>query len=224
MILSFISKLVRTISITRVSIWTLAAILGVGSLTVYEHREQIFNSSHFSMAAKNSGNMTTQVFSISEETKGIIKKYVDDEQEIIGLAVLSADERLNLRNVMYFYNDGSDPLFTPNVSPFPTQLPLFTTNEENNREIVKLINGEFVCSPFSSSILAKTSPNVSGHISATCRASLPPYYGHFIGFVTIFLKDDPDLERQSQLKSRLEHLATQIYFKDVLPTLHTGNL
>jgi len=220
MVIGFATKLVKTITFSRVLLWTLAAIVGIAAWTSYEHRDELFQASP--LARPTGGNIVGETFKISDETKARVKQYVKDDEDIVGLSILSADIRLNTRISLFFFGDGLDAASTQ--ARVIDRLPLFTRNDDNNRQIVKLINGEFNCAPYDTTTLAHAAPDLNKDVVTICRASLPPYYGHFSGFVTVFLRTDPDVERQVRLKNQLEQLATEIYFRDVVPTSHKAKL
>lgn len=215
MVLSLATKVVKAITISKVLIWTLAAMIAAFAFTMYEFRNDVFNAAN---RAPLPGNPVGHAFIVSEDTKKHLQQIVKNDDRIISVSVFSADIRLNIRKPIYTFTDAlqspQEELLLNNL----TQFPLFTNNEENNRQVVKLINGEFYCAPYTTSPFAKAAPNLNRTAISLCRASLPPYYGYFAGFVSILLSEDPDVDRQIRLKSELESLAAEIYFKDVIPT------
>lgn len=225
MVIGFVSKLVTAISFKKVLIWTLAGSLLVVGYTAYEHRADIFDASSLGHSSAAIGNPVGSIFVVSDATKKDVATFVKAEKSVVGFSVVSADIRLNARNTLYFYADPTSPT-PPTIAPLDSipRLPLFTKSEENNRQMIKLINGEFACSPYSTSLIAAVAPNVNKDVIAICRASLPPYYGHFAGFVSVLLNTDPDVDEQVRLKQAIEAMATQIYFRDVIPTSHRPKL
>lgn len=219
MVIGLATKLVKTITLAKVLVWSIALIIGIAGYTAFERRADLFDVSILSGPVKST-NEVGHAFTISKRTEDQIKEMVNNDKDIVGLGVFSADLRLNIRKKVYLFatNTANDTPEQKLATLNAVQLPLFTKNEENNRQIVKLINGEFSCVPYSTTILAKTAPILNRTVVSVCRASLPPYYGYFSGFLTIYLTDDPDVERQLRLKSALETLAAEIYFKDVIPT------
>lgn len=217
MLIGFLTKLIKTITLRSVLLWSLAAMATVVFYTAFEHRDEIFHTSgHQSGRA---GNPVGLEFTIGQTTKDAIKIFVESDSDVVGVGVLSADIRLNSRKSIFFYADSVDlKSASPPQVLAVARLPLFTNNLDNNRQVVKLINGEFVCAPYLSSQLAKAAPDLNPGVITICRAGLPPYYGHFSGFITVFLNSDPSVDEQVLLKNRLEALATEIYFRDVVPT------
>ncbi len=221
MVTSLLSKLVTAITFKKVLIWTMAGIIGVIGYTAYERRSDLFKVAKIGSGSPTPGNPVGAVFTVGDTTKKNISSFVKDEKGVVGFTVVSVDIRLNLRNQLYFFADPTVPN-PPTLAPLAAiaRLPLFTKNDDNNRQMIKLINGEFTCAPYNSgtSLVAAVNSNVNRDVVTICRASLPPYYGHFSGFVSVLLNTDPDVEEQVRLKQAIESMATEIYFRDVIPT------
>lgn len=219
LVISFITKLVKTITFNLVLVWTIAGLATVIGFIIYEHRDDLFEAT---LAANKTGNVVGSTFTVSNDTKNKIRDFVIADDDIIGFGVFSADIRLNLRITNFFFGDGQKNSIEEKetLNQISRLRPLFTSSELNNRYMVKLINGEFYCVNYTSTLLSRSSPDINTEVISVCRASLPPYYGHFAGFLTIYLRNDPDIERQIILKKQLETFAVQIYFKDVVPTTH----
>jgi hypothetical protein len=218
MVLRFVTKLLHLITLKKVLLWSSTALLAAILYTTYENRQSLFDKI---TPEKDSGlNPINITFTVGHESRRKIEQFVRTNNEVVGFSIFTADLRLNRRTSIYFFGfeDGRETQSPTSNSPF-NRLPLFSSSEENNRQIVKLINGEFHCSQYSTSLLAITNPSLNPNVKTVCRASLPPYYGNFIGFVTVFIKIEPNPEEQVRLKSIIESLATEIYFRDVLNTL-----
>jgi len=95
------------------------------------------------------------------------------------------------------------------------ELPAFTQNAMQNRRLIDLINGEFTCYDFSTTLLATQMPLLQDKISYACSSSIPPYYGKFVGTVTIFLKRVPTAEEIDQLRVMSNILSEIIYNKEL---------
>ena len=221
MVTSFVSKLVTAITFKKVLLWTLAGVLAVIGYTAYERRSDLFEATKIGGSAVTPGNPVGSIFVVGDLTKKNISTFVKDEKNVVGFTVVSVDIRLNVRNQLFFFADQTSPN-PPTLAPLASlaRLPFFTKNDENNRLMIKLINGEFVCAPYNagSSLVIAASPGANRDVVTICRASLPPYYGHFSGFISVLLNTDPDVEEQVRLKQAIEAMATEIYFRDVIPT------
>ncbi len=216
MIMGFISKLVRTITLSKVLIWSLTALLCISLYTVYENRSKLVAW----FTAPELSNMVGITFTVGPDTQTRLIELVNKNSNIMGVAVMSADLRLNEARSMYFF--AGDPVLTELVDRSnqmdSNRLPLFTSIDENNIEIIKLINGQFSCIAFNQTLEAKIYPQLAKSVRSVCRSSIPSYYGYFSGYLQIYLREEPNSEKQLQLKLIVEKLANDIYFKDVLPT------
>lgn len=214
--LNLIPLIVRMITVKRLVIWILALIVAGFSFTAYEHRKELYSASVLGRVQESNTVVITKVFTLHQESANKIKDFVQADPNILGIAIMNADLRLNVRSLVFFYNRSQKDDLGIVVGRKIVTLPLFSRTQENNRQMVKLLNGEFDCSPYTPDLLSAALPEANPRTVAICQGSLPPYYGYFSGFVTIFLSVDPSLEYQIFLKSNLDLLSTEIYFKDII--------
>lgn len=214
-VISLAAKILNVISLKKVGIWTFAAVVVLLGFTVFQNRAVIYAAV---TAAPVVETPTTLVpFTVSPTSVDRVKQLVDDGGLISTIVVLNADLRNNRRIPIYWYSN--DPVIqksldTQYVSRFG--IPLFTAEEKNNENMVGIINGEFACSPYAEGN-SGLYPGMETRMPSVCRASLPPYYGQFSGFLTISLSRSPTPDEVINLKSTALALATEIYFRDVVP-------
>jgi hypothetical protein len=90
--------------------------------------------------------------------------------------------------------------------------PIFTnSNEANNARMIKIINHEFVCSPFVDSMLYKNLPQSGNFVKTICAVSIPPSYGNFVGSVHLFLNKEPNDMEISIIKMHLKEISSEIF-------------
>lgn len=214
--LKLIQKIVSTITFSKVAMWVLALALAVVFYTMYENRNRIF----MDVAEPVAINPVGLTFSISPETEAIIKDRVIGDRTIIGISVMSADLRLNEARSIFFYAD--DPVLAQvdaeSKKSTNNRLPLFTNLDDSNADVIKLINGQFTCVKFTDTLLSRIYPELNSTVKMVCRSSIPSYYGYFSGYVGVFLNVNLSTEQQLQLKLTTDKIATDIYFRDVIPT------
>lgn len=213
---SFIAKLVRTISLNRVLVWSFTALMAIAFYTVYENRTKLL--SFISSPAPT--NMVGLTFEVGKTTRDQLKNIVEGEQRIVGISVVSTDLRLNEARTLYFFGDEIvvSNVFDRTMQAGSGRLPLFTNNDESNSQIIKLINGQFTCVGFTKTLVSKIYPELGDSIKSICRSSIPSYYGYFSGYVEVYVSESPSVERELQYKLFVEKLANDIYFRDVLET------
>jgi hypothetical protein len=214
--LNLIKKLVSTITFGKVALWVIAILLSGVSFTVYENRNRIFANITESVVT----NQVGLTFVTSQETEAMIKTQVLADRAIIGIVVMSADLRLNEAKSIYFFGD--DPILiqvdAESKKASNNRLPLFANLDDSNADMIKLINGQFTCTKFSDTLLSRIYPELNSSVKMMCRASIPSYYGYFSGFVGVFLGENLSPEKLAQLKVITDKIATEIYFRDVIPT------
>lgn len=217
-VLGLVGKLVRTITLRRVLTWAAAGFISIIGITIYENRKIVF-SDFFS---ENVINPYGTTFQVGTETRDRIEEIVNRFDDIVGIMVMSADLRLNEAHTLHFYSKSTQFVVAHDASQRRGNdiIPIFTNLEENNAEMVKAVNGEFGCVAFDRSLMGRLYPQLSDEIKQVCRASIPSYYGHFSGYLTVFLRVEDTFENGIRLNQRqaVEKLATDIYFRDVLTT------
>ncbi len=213
---TFFTKLVRTITLSRVFMWAFVALTVISSYTLYENRTKLLSF----ITAPSPTNMVGMTFTVGQETKDRVTVLVGGDSRIAGIAVMSTDLRLNEAKALYFYGDNPNlvTVFNRSIEVGSNRLPMFTNNDESNAQIIKLINGQFVCVPFEKALISKIYPELSPSVKTICRSSIPSYYGYFSGYVEAYLSEVPSPEREQQYKLLIEKLANEVYFRDVIET------
>lgn len=69
---------------------------------------------------------------------------------------------------------------------------LFTTNQANNADVVRLMANEIPCGPYKSAQSEMGLWYISKGVTYTCRISVPPDPGRFVGQITVGWADEPD--------------------------------
>lgn len=215
---SLAEKVIRIITLRKVAIWAFAALVIVFAYTVFQNRATIINFIVKGPTTEIAQNISS--FSVSDVSQQRSKQLVDSDPLINGIVVLNADIRNNRRVPLYWYSDDSSVLrgFEILFGERYSGIPLFTADEKNNESIVGVINGEFACGTYDEGGNSSIFPNMVNSLPYICRASLPPYYGQFSGYITITLNRVPLADELVGLKVQVVNLSTEIYFRDVLPS------
>lgn len=216
-IFSLAAKVLRVISLKNVMLWTVTALLAVTAYTVYEQRAVITN---YILNGPETSLPQASSFVVSDTSRNRIKMLTDDNELAIAVVVLNTDIRNNRRIPIYWYSDDAqvakslDSLFGGRYGG----IPLFTSDEKNNENIVSVINGEFQCASFEDGGNGALFPGLASRFPFVCRTSLPPYYGQFSGYVTVALNRTPTQPELDAVKAETLNISTEIYFRDILPT------
>jgi hypothetical protein len=85
---------------------------------------------------------------------------------------------------------------------------LFTQNASNNADVVKLMASEIPCGPYLTAQSEMGLWYIAKGVAYTCRISVPPEPGRFVGQITVgWATEPPDLE---QSKAMLQIAATML--------------
>lgn len=205
---SLITKIFNTLTWRLALLYMVASLLGVVGYTVYEMRARIFGP--LLLTTQNAST----TFAISKRTEVSIRDAATDLPWVAGVAVMSADLRLNEARTVFYINR----LGIPDQFSSIKKYPIFSNQEDSNITAIQLINGEFSCVEYNKTSIRSLAPTLSDSVKSVCRISIPSYYGYFSGFIIIFLGVEPDSTQQQQIKLIFSSLSTTIYFKDVLST------
>lgn len=179
----------------------------------YETRTSIYE---FAIQSKLSIKTPVNV-KLSKKTISEIIANVDKSDLIIGMQVTIVDFQKNRRMVIYTYTDDINigKIWQEFESKGLIELPVFNSDIQNNRRMVDLINGEFICNPFSETIGAKLSPEAGKYVSTVCANGIPPFYGKFTGLVSVYTKKVPSSEEVDQIRTLTKSLSDAIYERDL---------
>jgi hypothetical protein len=127
------------------------------------------------------------------------------------------DFQKNTKTYVYYYI--KDPrvlkIYQTYVNAASTETPLFNNDDTNNKRIIELINGEFICTPFDFKYILSVIPEVSQYVSTVCSNGIPPYYGKFMGLVSIYTKRPPTQTEIDQIRVIINKLSSSIYTRDI---------
>ncbi len=178
----------------------------------YENRQSVYDFAAGSRVRTLSP--TNQILSV--KTISEIDSLVSKSDLIIGMQVTIVDFQKNARYVIYTSIDNSDLrlIYLNQLNSNDINSPLFNADLMNNHLLVALINGDFVCSPFTDTLESKLKPGTSKYIHTVCSNGIPPYYGRFSGIISIYTKRVPLPEEADQIRMLAKNLSSIIYDRD----------
>ncbi len=91
------------------------------------------------------------------------------------------------------------------------ETPLFGDSKETNRRLLRLISGEFVCSPFKETIGYSRTPQLGSVVTDICSMAIPPYHGDFSGILNIYLSNHPTKDDTERLFLLSRDISIKVY-------------
>jgi hypothetical protein len=211
--LAAIQKFLKVLTWTKIA-QTMAFLFVLGlAWSAYETRQSIYNFASQSKIATR----TSIPVKLSKKTTDSIIATVDKSDLIVAMQVTIVDFQKNTRTMVFTYTDDENIrlLWAAFEEKGLNELPLFNTDLVNNQRMVDLINGEFICNPFTTTIGYKISPFADKYISTVCANGIPPFYGKFTGIVSVYTKRTPTPEEVDQIRTLTKSLSATIYDRDI---------
>lgn len=205
------AKVITWLNLKKVFLLALVSLCAILLFAGYENRVRIVEE--VGGQAK-----VTAKFKVSADLQDRIKTYVNSSSLITTMTVLSADLKINERDIVYRYSDSAvlNELWEKKFRETGTARPIFTKDTQNNSQMVSVVNGEFSCTPYAETVNAGIVPEAAKLTPVICRVSLPPYYGEFSGYITLSLVKVPTDAERGELQLEAKRIANEIFFKNVV--------
>jgi hypothetical protein len=179
---------------------------------LYETRVTIYN---FTGPARLATNVPP-VLKLSKKSIDELTAVVNRSELIIGIQVTVVDFQKNVRTVIFTFADDKNILeiYQEYERRGLVELPIFNNDVLNNKRMVELINGEFVCNPFNETMAYKIMPSASKYIAFVCANGIPPLYSKFTGLITVYTNRIPIAEEIDQIRTMSRNISSIIYDRD----------
>ena len=151
---------------------------------------------------------------ISPELRAEIDSVVKRKPNVAGIQIVTVHFQRNIKveTYMSIANKPLQEIYDLYINNKVVETPLFESEASLNTRTLKLINGEFICSPYDESVAFKYAPAGAHLVNTVCALGIPPHrYGEFTGILTIYLKDKPSKEEIDLLFLYSRELSIKIY-------------
>jgi hypothetical protein len=149
---------------------------------------------------------------LSAESIASIQRAVNSSPITVGAMVVEVQLQSNSRRGVYTYIKHPEvkklyeTFVRDRISP---DLPFFTGEIQDER-LIRIINHEFICTPFIETLGYKYSPASEKYIKFVCTMSVPPSYGRFHGLAAIYLSNEPSDIEKDRIRIYLKEISEQI--------------
>jgi hypothetical protein len=150
---------------------------------------------------------------VSSDLKGDIQNLVDKNDKIVAMQIMTINFQKNIKVDTYSSIDNPrlESIYNKVNNNRVIEIPLFDDSKKNNDRILRLINGEFVCIPYTDHAAYKYAPEGANYIGYVCSIGIPPSYGNFSGILSIYLREAPNKEDSEQYFLLSRAIALKIY-------------
>lgn len=217
-ILNALTLTLRHITPVRTLLIIIGSISTIVGVIVWENRQDFYNR-------------VTDVFvtgqlldiTLSNEAKYKISSLISRKSEfIVSASVATVNVQQNRKTYIHraFTNKDVEEVVKQSDLRDGINAPVFTNNEQTNKQILSLIRGEFSCSKvFPQGSDGRFGKYANTKVKYTCRVPIPPSYGSLIGFIVFHLSREPDETELDEL--RLESYTISMYIYN--DTYNRGN-
>lgn len=97
---------------------------------------------------------------------------------------------------------------------------IFDFDRSHTAQMVSILQNEFVCSPPNVMESDGLSELTTSQTDYVCKIAIPPFYGRFVGVLTVGVKGQLTDEVKFNVKTIAANIATTIYWRDVVKLPH----
>lgn len=219
--LNDLAKFMSKLTVKRVSLTVVFAILMTLAYTVYEHRTDLYNriiesTNPDAGAIRMPGNGKFYLLEPNVIQDDAVRKFMLQFKEAVMVTVVDADPVKNQRTAVkkYFSNRELELLFGQLDMTRPSTNALFSTNEKGNQQLVRILSGEITCDPSSDGYFGNMYPEALSVVKYTCRVPLPPAFGKVAGWIAIHFTKYPPIDT-GLLRYQMLSLSQMYYQQEV---------
>lgn len=159
---------------------------------------------------------STPTWEVSQQTKDIIISETNKNSSISWVAINELDLGANAKRLKYWYNDNPDVYNKLNTKFDTNTSAIFDFEQRHTDQMVGVLQNQFICVPFPDTNLKQSVPELGEQTQIVCRIAIPPFYGRFVGVLTIGIRGEYSETTMFQAKTMATSIATNIYWHDVI--------
>lgn len=205
-----LSLALRHITPTRTILLIIASMATIVSVVLWENRQDFYTRVTNIFVPDSSPALV-----LTNDARGKIESLLSRKSNyVVSATVASVSVQLNKMTYIYraFTNRDVEAVVRLADQNDGHSSPVFTNNEQTNRQVLSLIRGEFSCSKIVPQSSDSRFGKFIGHqVQFTCRVPIPPSYGNLIGFVVFHLSREPTEQELDELRLESYTISMHIY-------------
>lgn len=178
----------------------------------FENRDLVFKTIYASIT----GGDQPAAWEVSRTTQDKLTELVAQSAIIKMAMVTEVDLQKNRRIVRYWHLDDQDEQAVRLKSATLLPQAVFDYDPKNTQQMVAILNNEFVCSHFQDTVYQRFFPDLAKRMPVICRVAIPPFYGRFVGILTVGLSSAPTKQEYDSLRIEVSRIAVEVYLRDVV--------
>jgi hypothetical protein len=210
----FLEEMIELLTLRRVALLTILTTVLIILLVIFENRSAVFATAY------RGAESSAIKWELSDQSKSDMMKLT--ELPAVGAVMISdVDLKRNHRSPKYYYVEDQEvrKLVDPTMKNLLPQA-LFDFDPKNTEQMVSMLNNEFRCDNIADTNVPKLFPEplepmLIKKYPKLCRIAVPPFFGEYAGYLTVFLVQNPDQRVFDELKIELNRVAVEIYLRDL---------
>lgn len=208
----FIQDLTDRLTIKRILSVLMAGVLITFITLLYENRDAVFVKAYGLFTEEKIPSNWT----VGEESKKALVELVFRNEGVNMALVTEIDLQRNRRLPRFWYVEPKlEPRVTARVATLLPQ-PVFDNDQKNTQQLISVLNNEFSCSNTSDTVFGKLFPFIIKDMPVICRIAIPPFYGRFVGILTVGLAKPLTKSELDSIRLEVSRLSVEIYLRDIL--------
>lgn len=206
-----VEDIIDTLTFRRVALLTLLAIISVVLFSLFENRNALFASIY-----KTTTPTTLIEWDLSNDSKDQLKGLVSSINYVGAVLMTDVDLKKNRRVTKWYYVE--DKILSEEIKLTAAGIlpqALFDYDPKNTEQMVAMLDNEFRCTDTKDTVFVRFFPNFPDRFPQVCRLAVPPFFGEFAGFMTIFVTRRIKPEEYDALKIEVSRVAIEIYLRDI---------
>lgn len=211
-LLQFVLDVTDKLTLSKLGAAFIAGVLATVLTLFYENRTALFETA----VTYVRGQKDTVGWELSDQTKTQMVGMVKSSQWMNMILVTEIDLQQNRRLPKYLYLDSPQEKNVQNKASILIPQPVFDLDPKNTQQMIGILNNEFVCNKFEDTIFARIYPELAKEMPYVCRLSIPPFYGRFVGLLTVGLRHQLSKDEMERLRVELARFSVEVYLRDVV--------
>jgi hypothetical protein len=146
------------------------------------------------------------------ETAAAMKIYVNENDLVTFIELVDVNLMANTRQVVWFYSDNV-PLMTAYQGTARGQsnsTPWMAGDQDTINRQISVVNGNYSCVDITKTQIPSYLPTVIEYAKHLCVVAVPPDYGKFSGYLSVWLARPPNEDETGKIVERLRSLSARI--------------
>jgi len=211
-IVQFLQDVTDKLTLSKIAAVFLAGLLATALTLIYENRTAVFDK----VVTYARGQTEQANWTLTDQTKTQMVGMVKGSQWMNMVLVTEIDLQQNRRIPKYWHLDSQYEQLVNNKASMLFPQPVFDMDAKNTQQMIGVLNNEFVCTRIEDTVFYRLFPELQKEMPMVCRLSIPPFYGRFVGILTVGLRKVPTKEELERLRIELARFSVEIYLRDVV--------